>query len=175
MSGPAGHHMTPSTLGLAAAMLCALGACSSPRAPAGRDATASHTVDKEAEVRAIRAQEQRWREALTSRDSAAIGKFYTETGFYLPQQSNGYEGPGAVSARWMGERKGGLTELEREPKRIEVSDAGDMAYEVGTYDVKFSSKERGPGEASGNYVTVWKKVGGEWKTAAYIWNRGEEE
>jgi ketosteroid isomerase-like protein len=75
----------------------------------------------------------------------------------------------------MGERKGGVTELKREPKKVEVSDAGDMAYEVGTYDVKFTSQEGGAQEASGNYVTVWEKVGDEWKTAAYIWNRGEEE
>ena len=165
--------MMPSSLVLLATTISLLSACSSPRTPADRDTTVSRAVDKQAEERAIRGQEQRWRQALTSSDSAAIGGFYAEGGWYLPQESNGYEGPGPVSARWMGERKGGLTELEREPKRVEVSDAGDLAYEVGTYHVKFKSKERGAGEASGNYVTVWKKVAGEWKTAAYIWNRGE--
>jgi ketosteroid isomerase-like protein len=167
--------MTRFTLVLLGLTVYVLNACNPPRAPADRDTAASPAVDKEAEERAIRAQEQRWREALTSRDSAAIGRFYAENGWYLPQQSNGYEGPGAVSARWMGERKGGVTELKREPKKVEVSDAGDMAYEVGTYDVKFTSQEGGAQEASGNYVTVWEKVGGEWKTAAYIWNRGEGE
>jgi ketosteroid isomerase-like protein len=155
--------------------IAVLSACKEPReTTAGRrDTGVSQPADKEVEERAIRSQEQRWREALTAKDSAVIGQFYTETGYYLPQESDGYEGPRSVSARWMGERNGGLTELKREPKRIEVAEAGDMAYEVGTYDVKFNSKERGPGEASGNYVTVWKKTGGEWKTAAYIWNRGE--
>lgn len=52
--------------------------------------------------------------------------------YYLPQESDGYQGRGPVSARWLGERSGGLTEFEREPKRIEVADAGDMAYEIGT-------------------------------------------
>jgi hypothetical protein len=47
--------------------------------------------------------------------------------FYLPQGSDGYEGPEPVSARWLGELGGGL-KLEREPKRIEIADAGDMAY-----------------------------------------------
>jgi ketosteroid isomerase-like protein len=161
------------TLRPAAITIFVLSACNPPRSSADRDTTASQSVDKEAEERAIRSQEQRWRVALTGKDSAAIGQFYTEAGYYLPQQSNGYEGQSAVSARWMGERNGGLTELERQPKRIEIADAGDMAYEVGEYDVKFNSKERGSGNATGNYVTVWKKVGGEWKTAAYIWNRGE--
>jgi len=165
--------MTPFTLRHAAITVFVLSACNPPRAPADRDTTVSQSVDKAAEERAIRVQEQRWRAALAGKDSAAIGQFYTKAGYYLPQQSNGYEGQTAVSTRWMGERNSGLTELKREPKRIEIADAGDMAYEVGTYNVKFSSKERGPGQATGNYVTVWKKVGGGWKTAAYIWNRGE--
>jgi len=51
-----------------------------------------------------------------------------------------------------------------------------LAYEVGTYRVTWEKpKERRKGEGVGNYVTVWKKAAGEWKTAAYIWNRGEEK
>jgi hypothetical protein len=73
------------------------------------------------------------------------------------------------------ERRLGLTDLVREPMRIEVANSGDMADEVGTYKVEWESKERGAGEARGNYVTVSEKVGGEWKSAAYIWNRGEED
>jgi ketosteroid isomerase-like protein len=162
-------------LALLAGTTFVLLACNQSRpSPVDRDTAASQAVDMQAEERVIRSQEQRWQEALKSGDSAAIGGFYADDGYYLPQGSGGYEGPGSISARWLGERKSGLTELVREPKRIEVGNAGDLAYEVGTYKVKWDSKERGPGEASGNYVTVWKKVGGEWKTAAYIWNRGEE-
>ena len=132
-------------------------------------------MDRQAEERAIRSQEERWQEALRAGDSAAIGGVYTDDGYYLPQDSDGYEGADSVSSRWLSERRFGLTDLVREPKRIEVAASGDMAYELGTYQVKWQSKERGAGGASGNYVTVWRKVGGEWKTAAYIWNRGEED
>ena len=167
--------MLRSKLALLVGTTFVLTACNQPRSsPVDRDTAASQAVDRQAEERVIRSQEQRWQEALKAGDSAAIGGFYADDGYYLPQGSGGYEGPGSVSARWLGERKSGLTELVREPKRIEVGNAGDLAYEVGTYKVKWDSKERGPGEASGNYITVWKKVGGEWKTAAYIWNRGEE-
>ena len=149
-------------------------ACSQPRnTAANRDRADSVAVNKQAEERAIRDLEQRWRQALTAKDSAAIGRFYTEDGYYLPQGSDGYEGPESVRARWVSEP---LIKLQREPKRIEVADAGDMAYEVGTYEVSWEEpKDRGRGQASGNYVTVWRKVGGQWKTAAYIWNRGEEK
>lgn len=152
-------------------------ACDQPsRTADARDTISAARVDKQAEERAIRALEQRWREALTAKDSVAVRQFYAEGGFYLPQGSNGYEGPEQIGSRWAGEFGGGKFELEREPKKIEVADAGDMAYEVGTYKVSWDKpKERRQGKGAGNYVTVWKKVGGEWKTAAYIWNRGEEK
>ena len=112
-------------------------ACDQPRsAVATREPADSVTVDKQADDRAIRGLEQRWREALTAKDSAAIGRFYTESGYYLPQGSDGYEGPEPVGARWLSELRGGL-KLERAPKRIEIADAGDMAYEVGTYEVSW--------------------------------------
>ena len=150
-----------------------MAACSEPRSTAANRERADFVVvDKQAEERAIRGLEQRWRQALTAKDSAAIGRFYTEDGYYLPQGSDGYEGPESVRARWVSEP---LIELQREPKRIEVADAGDMAYEVGTYEVSWEEPKNRRGKASGNYVTVWEKVGGEWKTAAYIWNRGEEK
>ena len=119
--------MLRSMVGLLPLATLVLTACNEPRpTPAGRDTGVSQAVDKQAEERTIRSQEQRWREALTAKDSATIAGLYAEDGYYLPQESDGYESPGPVSARWLGERNGGLTELEREPKRIEVADAGDM-------------------------------------------------
>jgi uncharacterized protein (TIGR02246 family) len=156
-----------------------LAACRSPRDTiAVRDtarAGPAAPVDKQAEEQKIRSLERRWREALTAKDSAAVARFYAEDGFYLPQGSNGYEGPEKIGGRWAAEFSGGKFELEREPKKIEVAEAGDMAYEVGTYKVKWDKpREHRKGQGAGNYVTVWKKQDGEWKTAAYIWNRGEQ-
>ena len=157
----------------------ALAACKNPRdTAADPDTTGSvsaATVDRQDEEKTIRDLEGRWRQALTAKDSAAVGGFYSKDGFYLPQGSNGYQGPDKIRSRWTSEFTGGKFDLEREPKKIEVTDAGDMAYEVGTYKVKWDKpKEHHKGQGAGNYVTVWKKENGEWKTAAYIWNRGEE-
>jgi uncharacterized protein (TIGR02246 family) len=132
-------------------------------------------VSRQVEEEKIHSLEQRWRQAIAAKDSAAVGGFYAEDGFYLPQGSNGYEGPEKIRARWAGEFTGGKFELERNPKKIEVADASDMAYEVGTYKVSWDKpRENRKGQAAGNYVTVWKKENGEWRTAAYIWNRGEQ-
>ncbi len=129
-----------------------------------------------AEEREIRDLEATWRAALTAKDTAAIERFYADGGYYLPQGSDGYMGSEAIRDRWAGEFTGGEFTLEREPKIIEVAHASDMAYEVGTYKVAWDKPADGRrGGGTGNYVTVWKKTGGEWKTAAYIWNRGAQK
>lgn len=160
------------------ALALGIAACGRPRETTPADTTPAATatqVDRSAEEQKIRSLEQRWRQSLAAKDSAAVGGFYAQDGFYLPQGSNGYEGPEKIRSRWAGEFTGGKFELEREPKKIEVAEAGDMAYEVGTYKVSWDMpREKRKGQGAGNYVTVWKKENGEWKTAAYIWNRGEE-
>ena len=160
------------------ALAALIPACRTPRDTAEQDTTRSGStalVDKSAEEQKIRGLEQRWRQALSTKDSVAIGAFYADDGFYLPQGSGGYQGPEKVRARWTGEVTGGKFELQRQPKKIDVAEAGDMAYEVGTYQVSWDKPTKHQkGQGSGNYVTVWKKQNGEWKTAAYIWNRGEQ-
>lgn len=51
------------------------------------------------------------------------------------------------------------------PTRIEVSKAGDMAYDVGTYRMSFDGPQ-GKVEDEGKYTTAWKKVGGRWMIAS---------
>lgn len=149
-------------------LLVALSSCNS--APERRaeselgPSTDTARVDKEAEAQHIRDLEARWRKALTAKDSAAVAGFYAADGFYLPQGSDGYRGPDSVSSRWAGEFAGGTFELEREPKKIEVADGGDMAYEVGAYRVRWDKPRTSQrGEGAGNYVTVWTKENGEWR------------
>ena len=155
-----------------------LAACGNPRdSTAGRHTAAvepAARVDRQAEEQKIRGLEQRWREALTAKDSVAVGGFYASDGFYLPQGSNGYEGPDKIRNRWASEFGGRKFQLERDPKKIEIADGGDMAYEVGSYKVSWDGGPGRKGQGAGNYVTVWRKENGDWKTAAYIWNRGEE-
>ena len=45
---------------------------------------------------------------------------------------------------------------------VEVAQAGDMAYESGTYDDSWNG---GKNHERGNYLTVWRKVGNQWKVA----------
>ena len=45
---------------------------------------------------------------------------------------------------------------------LHVSDAGDMAYDIGRYRISMV-KDEGPVSFVGKYVVVWKKVDGQWR------------
>jgi ketosteroid isomerase-like protein len=115
---------------------------------------------------------------LAKRDTAAIGSFYTEDGVYAPDNAQtAYHGRDSVSARWSQEL--GLPDfrLERTPSRIDVASSGELAQEVGTYVVRLI-RDGKPYEGHGNYMTAWRKEGGDWKIAAYLWNadrRGHDQ
>ena len=55
------------------------------------------------------------------------------------------------------------------PTLIRVANAGDLAYDVGTYTFSFDGPD-GKVTDTGKYVTVWTKVDGQWKIAADIGN-----
>ncbi|HWC15420.1 MAG TPA: nuclear transport factor 2 family protein, partial [Terriglobales bacterium] len=60
--------------------------------------------------------------------------------------------------------------LQFAPTKIEVAKGGDMAYDVGTFELKMNDSSGNPTTTSGKYVVVWKKEGGQWKAVADIFN-----
>ena len=55
------------------------------------------------------------------------------------------------------------------PEQIIISSSGDMALDRGTYKLSLAPNGKAQTD-TGKYVVVWRKVGGEWKAAADIFN-----
>jgi ketosteroid isomerase-like protein len=51
---------------------------------------------------------------------------------------------------------------EEPPTRFEISQAGDLAYELGTYRLRMDPPE-GRVDDTGKYFSVWKKTGDNWE------------
>ena len=47
---------------------------------------------------------------------------------------------------------------------IQFADSGNLAIQTGQYQIT-GIGPKGDGEDKGRFVTIWKKVGGEWKVA----------
>lgn len=57
------------------------------------------------------------------------------------------------------------------PTKIEVARFGDLAYEIGTFDLTLADDAGKTAPMHGKYIVVWKKqADGMWKAAADIFN-----
>jgi uncharacterized protein (TIGR02246 family) len=125
--------------------------------------------DTAADEQTIRGLDQKWLAAVQAGDATASAGYYAPDGALLPADGPIAQGTGAIIAAWQGIFGMKNAKLTFAPTQVTVASAGDMAYEIGTYEFSFDS-DKGPVKDVGKYVVVWKKIGGDWKVAADIYN-----
>jgi ketosteroid isomerase-like protein len=136
--------------------------CSQPPPP---PPAAPPAPDLAAAERAIREGDARWLKAAQSRDAAGEAASLASDGIAYREHVDPLVGPAAFQAY-----------LEKEyaanPKSssswttdaVQVAASGDVGFQTGTYHTT-GLGPKGAGEDRGRFVTVWKKVGNEWKVA----------
>jgi uncharacterized protein (TIGR02246 family) len=125
--------------------------------------------DRAADAQRIRDLGTAWVAAVGAKDIAAIENFYAPDGLFMAPNAPPAQGRQAIGEAWRGLLELPGVVLTFGATRIEVSESGDLAYDVGIYALGFDS-ESGRVNDNGKYVVVWKKVEGEWKAAADIFN-----
>jgi uncharacterized protein (TIGR02246 family) len=117
----------------------------------------------------IRNIDKQWVAAVAKKDVKAIAQLYAADGAILAPGAPIARGRDAIAKAWKGFV--GLKDfsLTFEPTKISVAKSGDMAYDLGTYALSFTT-DKGPVHEKGKYVVVWKKVGKTWKAMADIFN-----
>jgi len=122
-----------------------------------------------ADEEAIRREVDRWLQLIQSKDSAAIAQLYTEDGAVMPPNAIIGIGRTAIEQTWASMMSAPGFELTFDPEQIVISSSADMALDRGTYRLSVAPS----GEAqidTGKYVVVWRKIDGDWKAAADIFN-----
>jgi ketosteroid isomerase-like protein len=59
--------------------------------------------------------------------------------------------------------------------RLEIADAGDMAYEFSNVENSFETTDGKTHSFPNSILRVWRKVDGEWKIAAHLARRHYQE
>lgn len=118
---------------------------------------------------AIRDANARWLELIRNKDADGIRQLYAEDGVVLPQNGKAAVGRDAIGRWWASQMTAPAYALTFGTDQLLFSTARDMALDRGWY--RFSAQ--GPDGAindSGKYVVVWRKIDGDWKVAADIYN-----
>jgi len=119
----------------------------------------------------IRDLDKEWSHAAENNDAAKFASFYSETGSALPFNAPISTGRVKVQELWTQLMAKPGFSLRFAPTRIEIAASKDMAYDIGTFELKLNDAQGSPMTIPGKYVVVWKKQkGGNWKAEADIFN-----
>jgi uncharacterized protein (TIGR02246 family) len=124
-------------------------------------------VDRPSEEQRIRELDRQALRAAQSRDAATFATLYAEDAVHMTANTAIARGRDAIRNQWAETFRIPGVSVEFQPTRVDVAEAGDMAYVLGTYRLA-GDMPGGRLDDRGNYVVVWKKIAGEWKAVADI-------
>ena len=163
--------MTKRLLLLPVAALLLLPACQAGEKPANDTADMNRTTvaDSGPDEQAIRGQVDRWLQLVKAKDAAGISALYADDGAVMPPNAPIGKGRDAIQQTWASMMRTPGFDLTFAPEQIVVSSSGDMALDRGRYRLTIAPEGTAQTD-TGKYVVVWRKIGGEWKAAADIFN-----
>jgi ketosteroid isomerase-like protein len=128
-------------------------------------------ADIRADEQAIRKLDQEWSAALGAKDIAKGVSYYAEEASAFPYNAPIATGKEQIKTLFTGLMSLPGFALSFTPTRIEVSKAGDVAYDIGTFLLTTNDAKGNPTSTPGKYVVVWKKQADKnWKAVADIFN-----
>ncbi len=101
--------------------------------------------------------------AVAARDTVALRNYYAADARMLPPNAPRADGIDAVMASWSGFLAMPGLEMTGECKDVIVSQAGDIAIDLGSFHMKFTGPGGAPMEDTGKYMSVFKKTDAGWK------------
>ncbi len=113
---------------------------------------------------AIRKLDKDWSAAAQSKDVAKTISFYADDASALPFNAPIASGKDQIRELWTHLTSMPGFSLTFAPTKIEVAKSGDLAYDVGTFELKANDAQGNATTQIGKYVVVWKKQSDkQWK------------
>ena len=131
---------------------------------------ASCTTQKSSEVttlseaKVVQDLSQQWLKAEIAKDIPTILSFYAEDAMEMASNTPVIIGKEPIQTWYEGWLKPEGVSMTFATEEVRVATSLDMAVERGTYHF-VQNNASGQVDDTGKYVTVWKKVKGEWKVA----------
>lgn len=137
-------------------------------APAGQAAgeTSGAPGDPQAERRAVMDLDREWSARFGQGDVAWIANLHAQDARTLPPNAGPVVGREAIRGFFRDLTSTEGLSLSWQPEGARVSEAADMAYSWGSYDMRLPDGT----EDRGKYLAVWIRQAGDWKVAADMFN-----
>jgi uncharacterized protein (TIGR02246 family) len=124
-----------------------------------------------ADEQGIRKLDKEWSAATQTKDASKMAAYYAADGSAFPFNAPIATGKEQIQKMWAGLMAVPGFSLSFRPTKIEVAKSGEMAYDVGTFELKINDDKGNPTTEIGKYVVVWKKQPDkQWKVVADIFN-----
>ena len=124
-----------------------------------------------ADESAIRAAVGAWSQAAAAKDLEKSVSFYADDASVLPFNAPIATGKAQIRQFWSQLMSNPAYALRFGSTKMEAARSGNLAYEVGTFDLTLGDPKGKTTTNHGKYVVVWKKQeSGEWKAIVDIFN-----
>lgn len=131
---------------------------------AGSAVSVAQQSNPNPDEQAIRKLDKEWSAAAGSKDLDKTISFYSDDASALPFNAPIATGKEQIRQVWAHLTSLPGFALTFGPTKIEVAKSGDLAYDVGTFELKANDAQGNTATQVGKYVVVWKKQSDkQWK------------
>src|SRR5882672_474566 len=131
---------------------------------AGTVISVAQKLNPNPDEQAIRKLDKEWSVAAGSKDVDKTVSFYADDASALPFNAPIANGKDQIRQVWVHLTSLPGFALSFGPTKIEVAKSGDLAYDVGTFELKTNDAQGNVTTEVGKYVVVWKKqTDKQWK------------
>jgi uncharacterized protein (TIGR02246 family) len=131
---------------------------------AGSAVSVAQQSNPNPDEQAIRKLDKEWSAAARSKDLDKTISFYSDDASALPFNAPIATGKEQIRQVWAHLTSLPGFALTFSPTKIEVAKSGDLAYDVGTFELKANDAQGSTVTQVGKYVVVWKKQSDkQWK------------
>ncbi|WP_163712672.1 YybH family protein [Mangrovibacterium lignilyticum] len=110
--------------------------------------------------------------ALTAKDALAAANLYDENASLLPPNEPIVTGRTNIQAYWQGAIDAGI--IDASVKTIDAKSNGDLAYEIGTFTLRFSGAANDTIVEVGKYTEILKRnEEGKWISTYGMWSSND--
>jgi uncharacterized protein (TIGR02246 family) len=138
---------------------------------AGRATSPATSQAGGADADAIKAVGDAYVKASLASDAKAVAALYTDDAVEMPPNETMLKGRSAIEQNYQKEFASGNTLSAFSLTHIRTEAAGDIGYDVGTYQQTMTpAGATAPISDTGKYVVILKRAAGAWKVSCAIYN-----